>query len=69
MYSNNKETISELVTLLDSEYDWTANLCLYSITQTNAVMLQLYSPQRFMSWREEMKEQDVAMWKAYLKKL
>ena len=65
---NAKELIPELVALLnDPNRDWAANILLYSITNTDAVILKYYLPNKYEEWRKIRKNRDVKRWNEYLK--
>jgi hypothetical protein len=64
---NSDQIIPDLLKLLNVEtYSWQANLMLYCITKTNAMELQIFSPNRVEEWRENRKDKDLAFWRARL---
>jgi hypothetical protein len=64
------EIVPDLVGMLqDTLRDWAANLLLYNITNTDAVVFKYYPPNDWAKWRKFRKHEDVLKWEGYLKNL
>ncbi|MDL2297485.1 hypothetical protein LJC68_10725, partial [Bacteroidales bacterium OttesenSCG-928-B11] len=65
-----KSVIDTLLRFINSsEYAWNANILLYAITQSNAIELSIYAPDKYELWEKERKNKDIELWENYLKNM
>jgi len=65
-----KSLIPYLVKMFDdSKRDWAANLLLYAVTESSAVVLRYYSVDKIEEWRQVQKQSDKEKWENYLRSM